>query len=187
MIVATEQVFRIGAVGSTTPWGRLYMTAEIATTRAARRYDVAVYLFAARALEAELNQQLQRRTGLPFLEFQILDHLVDAGGAMYMTDLASAMAMSKSRLSHAVSRIEPRGLVFRHDCASDARRIYTAVTDQGRDLHEQTAPVYEELCRCLALDRLTPAEVERLAATSSTLLLALQSPRVPSPRLTGSP
>lgn len=163
------------------------MTAEV-PTRAVRRDDVAAYLFAARALEAELNQQLHQRTGLPFLEFQILDHVIGAGGAMYMTDLAVAMAMSKSRLSHAISRMEPRGLVFRHNCVSDARRIYTAITDQGRDLHEQTAPVYEELCRCLALDRLTTAEVGRLATTSSALLVDLQSPpRVPSPRRTESP
>ena len=58
------------------------------------------------------DAQLIRDSGLPHGYYEILVHLSEAPGrALRMTQLAKASTYSKSRLSHAVARLEERGWV----------------------------------------------------------------------------
>ena len=50
-----------------------------------------------------------------------------------MTELAQAVKITRSRLSHAVARLEKNGWVRREDCPSDKRGQNAVLTDEGFD------------------------------------------------------
>ena len=81
-----------------------------------------LFLQACESVFAATDAQLIRDSGLPHGYYEILVHLSEAPGrALRMTQLATASTYSKSRLSHAVARLEERGWVLRHDCPTDRR------------------------------------------------------------------
>ncbi len=51
---------------------------------------------------------------------------------MRMTELAERSKITRSRLSHAVARLEKDGWVAREDCPTDRRGQVAVLTDQGR-------------------------------------------------------
>ncbi len=61
-----------------------------------------------------LDDELRAEHDLSFGDYEILAHLSsDPDGRLRMTDLAGRALVSKSRLSHAVGRLEDRELVRR--------------------------------------------------------------------------
>ncbi len=80
------------------------------------------YLSACRRLFTEMDGYLQHVAGIPHAYYEILVRLSEAPGReLRMTQLADASISSKSRLSHAVSRLEERGWVERTACPTDRR------------------------------------------------------------------
>ena len=79
-----------------------------------------------------------------------------------MTQLAEASTSSKSRLSHAVARLEERGWVERPDCPTDRRGQIARLTDAGFAALDAAAPGHVEQVRRSLFDRLTPEQVEQL-------------------------
>ena len=77
------------------------------------------FLDATQLLFSTVEGQLQRESGIPHGYYEILVRLSEAPGrALRMSQLAEASTSSKSRLSHAVARLEERGWVERLDCAT---------------------------------------------------------------------
>ena len=73
-----------------------------------------LFLQACQSVFAATDAQLARDSGLPHGYYEILVHLSEAPNrALRMTQLARASTYSKSRLSHAVARLEERGWVAR--------------------------------------------------------------------------
>ena len=65
-------------------------------------------------LLAAVDGQLQRDAGMPLAYYEILVRLSEAPDrSLRMTQLAEASSSSKSRVSHAVARLEERGWVRR--------------------------------------------------------------------------
>src|SRR5258708_21489009 len=80
------------------------------------------YLEATTLLFDTLDRQLQADSGMPHGYYEILVRLSEAEGrSMRMSELADRTRSSRSRLSHAVSRLEERGWIRRAECASDPR------------------------------------------------------------------
>src|ERR1700722_20690553 len=72
------------------------------------------FLSASRRLFTEMDGYLQHVAGIPHAYYEILVRLSEAPGReLRMTQLADASSSSKSRLSHAVARLEARGWVER--------------------------------------------------------------------------
>ena len=68
------------------------------------------FLEATRLLWERLEAQLQRDAGMPVSYYQVLVHLSEAPGqALRMSELAKATGSSRSRLSHAMARLEAAG------------------------------------------------------------------------------
>ena len=83
-------------------------------------------------LFAAVDGQLQRDAGMPLAYYEILVRLSEAPDrALRMTQLAAASASSKSRVSHAVARLEERGWIRRADCPTDRRGQIAQLTDEG--------------------------------------------------------
>jgi DNA-binding MarR family transcriptional regulator len=129
------------------------------------------FLQAAQQLQALLDRELERDAGMPFAYFQILVMLSEAPDrTMRMTDLAERTWSSRSRLSHAVDRLEERGWVLRTSCPTDRRGAYAALTNDGLDVLAAAAPKHLESVRRHVFDRLTPEQVQQLAAISSQIV-----------------
>ena len=92
-----------------------------------------------------------------------------------MTQLAEASSSSKSRLSHAVTRLEERGWVRRTDCPTDRRGQIAQLTDEGFAALSAAAPGHVEQVRRVLFDSLTPGQLSELAGISEALLAATGS------------
>jgi DNA-binding MarR family transcriptional regulator len=80
-----------------------------------------------------------------------------------MTELAEAMASTKSGLSYQVTQLEAAGLVCRRSCPGDTRGVIAVITDDGRRLLEKAAPGHVAAVRELFIDALTAAQLAALA------------------------
>ena len=119
-------------------------------------------------LQSQVGSDLLSETGLSTADYQVLVNLSEAPDRrLRMTELASRIDWSKSRLSHQFARMEARGLVKREECPSDARGAFAVLTDQGMDEIVRAAPFHVESVRRHFIDLLEPSElrmVETIAA-----------------------
>jgi DNA-binding MarR family transcriptional regulator len=131
------------------------------------------FLTACQSLFGAIDGQLLRDSGLPHGYYEILVHLSEAPDrALRMSQLAAASTFSKSRLSHAVSRLEERGIVVRVDCATDRRGQIAQLTDEGLAVLEAAAPGHVEQVRRSLIDALTPEQVRQLGEISAAMIAA---------------
>ncbi len=135
-----------------------------------------MFLTACQSLFAAIDAQLLHESGLPHGYYEILVHLSEAPGrALRMTQLATASTYSKSRLSHAVSRLEQRGWVIRQDCPTDRRGQIAQLTDEGYAVLEAAAPGHVAQVRRALIDALTPEQVGQLHEISAAMAAAAAS------------
>src|SRR6059058_5677075 len=88
-----------------------------------------------------LDRQLQRDADMPHAYYEILVRLSESDGrALRMSELADRTLSSRSRLSHAVARLEERGWVVREDCLTDRRGQMARLTDEGFATLAEAAP-----------------------------------------------
>ncbi len=131
------------------------------------------FLQACESVFAAADGQLIRDSGLPHGYYEILVHLSEAPGrALRMTQLARASTYSKSRLSHAVARLEERGWVQRRNCPTDRRGQVAQLTDEGFAALAAAAPGHVEQVRRSLIDVLTPEQIEQLHAISAAIIAA---------------
>ncbi|MFI5041822.1 MAG: MarR family winged helix-turn-helix transcriptional regulator, partial [Acidimicrobiales bacterium] len=112
------------------------------------------YLLAFRLLEADLDRQLQRDSGLAHTHYGILVALSEAPDrTLRMNDLATLQRFSQSRLTHAVARLERAGYVVRQRCPSDGRGQLARLTPAGMAALEAAAPGHAAEVRAKVFDR----------------------------------
>lgn len=129
------------------------------------------FLAATRALMETLDRELQRAAGMPHAYYEILVRLSEAPQRrLRMSELATATGSSRSRLSHAVGRLEQHGWVRRQDCPTDRRGQIALLTDEGLATLAAAAPGHVETVRQHLFDRLTPTQVQQLRRISEALL-----------------
>jgi len=134
------------------------------------------FLLAIRLLFAEFERDVQRGAGMPLTYYEVLSVLSDAEGrTMRMSDLAVALQVSPSRISHAVSRLEGAGWIRRELCPSDRRSWFSILTDEGFAALEAAASWHVESVREHLFDQLTPAQQDHLQDISRSLLRHLSS------------
>ncbi|MGB0099696.1 MAG: MarR family transcriptional regulator [Nocardioides sp.] len=94
-------------------------------------------------LMGRLDDDLQRSCDLSLVEYEILVRLSEREGRqMRMAQLADALAHSRSRITHTITRMERAGLVVRRSSPEDGRGVVAAVTDEGADLLARMAPLH---------------------------------------------
>ncbi|MEU1053419.1 MarR family transcriptional regulator [Streptomyces sp. NPDC005876] len=133
------------------------------------------YIEAATLLEDHLDRQLQRDAGMPHVYYGLLVKLSEAPRRrLRMTELARSAKITRSRLSHAVARLEKNGWVRREDCPSDKRGQFAVLTDEGRDVLRRTAPGHVAAVRQAVFDRLSPGQQEALGEIMRIVAEGLQ-------------
>jgi DNA-binding MarR family transcriptional regulator len=129
------------------------------------------WLYSGQLLMDRLDRDLSHQTGVSHAYYEILVALSEAPGRMMrMSELADRCLSSRSRLSHAVSRLEERGWVRRQVCPDDGRGQLAVLTDDGFAALEAAAPVHVESVRAHLFDQLTPEQVEHMRDLGETLL-----------------
>lgn len=141
------------------------------------------YLEASQLLANTLERELQNECGLSAADYEIFVRLSEAPQRrMRMSELADRTLYSRSRLSHAVSRLEKEGWLRREDCADDKRGTFAELTDQGFAKLVDAAPRHVGGVRKHLIDRLTTEQISQLEGIMTAVREELLGPDV-APRL----
>ncbi len=128
------------------------------------------YLRATHLLRVQLERELQADSGLSHSDYEILVQLSEAPDRrLRMSDLASFTQSSRSRLSHAVARLEQAGWVTRASCPTDKRGAFAVLTDTGFATLAAAAPVHVEGVRTHLFDQLNAEQVRQLRRMSDAV------------------
>lgn len=120
--------------------------------------------------------------GLPVTlgEYHLLVQLSEAPGrTLRMSALADFLALSRSRLTHTVDRMERRGLVVRTPVPGDRRGVNCVMTDAGYAALVEAAPGHVTAVRRLLVDALTPEEFATLGRAMAKVADAARGPAAP--------
>jgi DNA-binding MarR family transcriptional regulator len=129
------------------------------------------WLGASELMMAALDAQLQRDAGFPHGYYAILAQLSHSPErTLRMSDLASVVNSSASRLSHAVGKLEERGWITRRPCPNDRRSTLATLTGAGFAVLEQQAPGHVAAVRRTLFDPLTPVQVAQLEQICTAVL-----------------
>ncbi|NUT97602.1 MAG: MarR family transcriptional regulator [Saccharothrix sp.] len=123
-----------------------------------------------------LDRQLQRDSRMPVAYYEILVALSEAPDrSLRMSELALVCHSSRSRLSHAVARLEKEGWVQRQACPSDRRGSIAVLTDRGFAVLDAAAPGHVTAVREHLFDVLTPEQLRSLAEISEAIEKGLRT------------
>ncbi|MHB8341064.1 MAG: MarR family winged helix-turn-helix transcriptional regulator [Mycobacteriales bacterium] len=132
------------------------------------------FLTAIQLLDDHLDRQLQRDAGIPHAYYEILVRLSEAPDrTRRMSELADGLHSSRSRLSHAVARMEEAGWVRRESCPTDRRGQFAILTDAGFAALEAAARGHVACVRSALFDSLTSTQLRQLRAISEALVRRL--------------
>ncbi|OLF19608.1 MarR family winged helix-turn-helix transcriptional regulator [Actinophytocola xanthii] len=138
------------------------------------------FITAADALTDQFARQLQRDSGMPYTYYEILVALSEAPNrTLRMSELAGARGSSRSRLSHAVARLEEAGWVTRSTCPTDKRGSFAQLTEEGFAALEAAAPGHVTEVREKLFDVLSAEQVGQLGEISKAILRGLGVPDPP--------
>jgi DNA-binding MarR family transcriptional regulator len=129
------------------------------------------YIESSKVLFDALDRQLQHEADMPHTYYEILVALSETEGrAMRMSELADRTLSSRSRLSHAVARLEERGWVVREDCPTDRRGQLARLTDAGFATLAAAAPGHVGAVRRYMIDVLSREQLEQLEAIGNAII-----------------
>ncbi len=128
------------------------------------------FLEATQRLNEQLDRELWQQSGMPLAYYQILAMLSEAPDrTLRMSDLAHRTWSSRSRLSHAVDRLEENGWVRRVKCPTDKRGAFAVLTDAGFGVLAAAAPAHVDSVRRHLFEQLTPDQVRALGEISQVI------------------
>ena len=104
-------------------------------------------------LLGRLDDDLRRGCDLSLVEYEILVRLSEREERwLRMAQLADALAHSRSRVTHTVTRMEKAGLVVRERSPEDGRGVICRMTDAGWELLVRMAPLHVRGVRANLVD-----------------------------------
>jgi DNA-binding MarR family transcriptional regulator len=109
-----------------------------------------------------LDDDLRRAFNLSLAEYEILVRLSENEGSLRMAQLADAMAHSRSRVTHTITRMERAGLVVRRNSCDDGRGVVASLTEAGMEVLRTSAPTHVGGVRDNLVDLAAPADFEAL-------------------------
>jgi DNA-binding MarR family transcriptional regulator len=128
------------------------------------------FLAAVDMLRGHVESQLQRDSGMPHTYYEVLVELSETPGhTLRMSELAERCRSSRSRLSHAVARLEDNGWVRRDNCPTDKRGSFATLTAAGFAALEAAAPGHVAAVREALFEALTPDQVRALGEISAAI------------------
>lgn len=122
-----------------------------------------LWLEVTNGLPVLLNRELATDSELSLQDFEVLVFLSETEDhSMRVVALADAMHWERSRLSHQLTRMEKRGLVFRESCCTDGRGQLVRLSDTGWEAVVAAAPGHAGLVRRVVFGGLNMDHLEEL-------------------------
>lgn len=132
------------------------------------------FLRAHQALFRVLDEELQRETGVPFVHYDVLVQLANAGGRLRMRDLAGRLLVSRSGATRLIDRMEKDGHVVRERCSQDGRGQYAVLTAEGLATLERARPTHLRGVRHRFLAQIDDAQLMAVGAAFTRVLRELE-------------
>ncbi|MGJ6981460.1 MarR family winged helix-turn-helix transcriptional regulator [Aestuariimicrobium soli] len=129
-----------------------------------------LWLHGSARVNDRLDAQL-RSVGLDLGDYEILVSLVEGDDReRRMSDLAEMVHQSRSRLTHAIKRMEANGWVARRPAPDDRRGVIATLTDEGFALLERAAPGHVQAVREILVDPVEPDDYAALGRAMAAVL-----------------
>jgi DNA-binding MarR family transcriptional regulator len=137
------------------------------------------YIESSKVLFDALDRQLQRDADMPHAYYEILVRLSEADDcSLRMSELADRTLSSRSRLSHAVARLEERGWVVREECPTDRRGQVARLTDDGFARLAAAAPGHVNAVRESLIDLLSTEQLDQLTSIGEAIVAQVRGAAV---------
>jgi DNA-binding MarR family transcriptional regulator len=125
-------------------------------------------------LDLRITRDLMQDSGLSDADYDVLSNLSETSPhRLRLSELATTMLWSKSRLSHHLTRMQQRGLIDREECPGDARGSIIVLTPAGLRAIQEAAPHHVESVRRNMIDLLTDEEIDALDALTHRVVAHL--------------
>jgi DNA-binding MarR family transcriptional regulator len=111
----------------------------------------------------QVEAQMRKDHGLTMARYDVLATLVNAGGRLGLSELASSILLTQSGVSKLLDRMERSGLVRREPDPSDGRSAFATITPRGRAMVEEARHGHHELLQRLFGDALEDRDLDDLA------------------------
>ena len=135
------------------------------------------FLAASALVATALDTQLQRDADMPHGYYEVLVRLsVATDRTLRMSELAELTQSSRSRLSHAVGKLEQRGWVTRRPCETDKRGQLASLTATGFAVLEQAAPGHVTAVRQALFAALSEDQVHQLRCIGEAIAVHHRQP-----------
>ena len=126
-------------------------------------------------LSPALDSELQRDSGLTHFDYLCLAMLSEAEGHVRtMSDLATTVNSSLSRLSHVITKLEGRGWVQREPSPESRRVTLARLTEAGWGVVQAAAPGHVQAVRELVFDGLSEEDVAALERVAGHIAKRLE-------------
>jgi DNA-binding MarR family transcriptional regulator len=136
-----------------------------------------------------LDDDLRRACDLSLVEYEILVRLSERENRqMRMAQLADALAHSRSRVTHTISRMEHAGLVLRASSPEDGRGVVATMTDKGYELLVRMAHIHVNGVRDHLVDLVSPEDFQAVGRVMNAVSdnLVAGHPEMEMRRVSGS-
>lgn len=134
------------------------------------------YIESTKLVMDALDRQLQRDSDMPHAYFEVLVRLSEAPQrTMRMSELAELTLSSRSRLSHAIARLEERGWVDRTNCETDRRGQNATLTDEGFAVLDAAVPGHVATVRRTVIDGLDATQLAQLVEIGQAILTRVRA------------
>ena len=132
-------------------------------------------------LSPALDSQLQRDSDLTHFDYLCLAMLSESDDrTLRMSELATRVNASLSRLSHVISKLEKRGQVARQPSPHSRRVTLVTLTDDGWKVLVAAAPGHVETVRSLVFDDLSREDVAALNRIAGHIVERIEASRLKS-------
>ncbi|WP_019070207.1 MarR family winged helix-turn-helix transcriptional regulator [Streptomyces hokutonensis] len=123
------------------------------------------------SLPRSLDDDLLRATGLTLTEYVVLMSLSEAENQeLRMADLASATALSASRITRVVDALQSRGQVVKRRYEGDARGNVATLTPDGMKRLQAAYPVHLASARKRVMDHLDGRSLSAMVRQFETVV-----------------
>ena len=125
-----------------------------------------------------LDRDLRNQHALSLPEYEILVRLSEAPDrTMRMAELADRVALSRSRLTHTVARLEKADILRRERCDEDGRGVQAVLTDHGMRVLRKAAGTHVRGVQDHFIAHASAAELASIGAVMERVLTELQGKR----------
>ena len=126
----------------------------------------------------QLDRDLRTQHDLSLGEYEILVRLSEAPDrSIRMAELAAAIAHSRSRVTHTISRLERDGIVRRDQCSEDGRGVSAVLTDHGFSVLEKAAHTHVRGVHDYLIENSPPDDLAALGRIMEGVIATLHGKR----------